>query len=176
MPNNRMPVRLETIRLGVDIGGIWISLAVTPPPKTPIRSRTIPPIAIIADTPISHHLHTLLKAHTQANVSITCPPCQAIRDGLNGTIAGKFRAAYQPPKAGQVNAWLGTGSSRKILDFRPLVTFASYLAKAKNTATDVETLSYEDVYGINQNSLPFDSGVQPTVPVFSTRTFHRRYP
>ncbi|RMH46507.1 MAG: hypothetical protein D6694_03505, partial [Gammaproteobacteria bacterium] len=44
------------------------------------------------------------------NVSITCPPYLAIREDLKSATAGKFRAAYPPPKAGRVHAWLG-GSS-----------------------------------------------------------------
>ena len=43
----------------------------------------------------------------RANVSITRPPCRAIRETLTRTTAGNFRAAYLPPKAGRVNAWLG---------------------------------------------------------------------
>ena len=54
------------------------------------------------------------KMPATPNVWLTCPPSRAIRETSTRATAGKFRTAYPPPKAGQVQPWLGAAAYTKL--------------------------------------------------------------
>ncbi len=99
--SNRKGTR-TTFPDGVRSANLLDSATITGPNQTWVED-----ITFIATDGGYRYLALVTDLASRKIVSITRPPCQAIRDNFTSTTAGKFRAAYLPPKAGRVNAWLG---------------------------------------------------------------------